>query len=346
MTRYRCHAARGRWTHASSTAPTCTVLFLLLAILTSACTQAKKFPMQGKVVGKSAATRELTIDHGDISGFMPAMTMPYVVKDPAVLGEVQSGDRITASIVLPAAGGNYWLEDVHITDKSGRAQTNSQPPHPLMPGEAIPGVALINQDGRTLHLADFAGKALLVNFIYTRCPMPNFCPRLSADFARLEIELKRNPADYAQTHLLTISFDPKYDSPAVLRKYGLGYLSGDATGFSHWDFASTHDKDTRALAQAFGLQYVAQANDISHTMNIVLIAPDGTVAKLWAGDWTVAELLDAMKQAAHSPSITEGGRSVPHFGEAGRSRAASAGHFAKPGRCSGRQTRKGSNANC
>ncbi len=256
--------------------------------------------MQGKVVGKSAATSELTIDHGDIPGFMSAMTMPYVVKDPAALRDVQPGDKITATVVVPGDGGNYFLEDVRITDKSARTQTDSQSPHLLMPGEHIPDVALINQDGRTIHLADFKGKALLVTFIYTRCPMPNFCPRLAADFARIEAELKKNSPDYEKTHLLIISFDPKYDTSAVLRKYGLSYLNGDPHGFSHWDFASTNPKDMRSLAQAFGLQYVQQADYISHTMNIVLIAPDGTVAKLWTDDWTVQEILDSLKQAAKS----------------------------------------------
>jgi protein SCO1/2 len=257
--------------------------------------------MQGKVVGKSATTSEITVEHGDIPGFMSAMTMPYVVKDPGVLREVQSGDRITASVILPADGSSYWLEDVRITDKSGRGQTSPEP-HVLLPGERVPDLPLINQDGHTIHLTDFAGKAVLVTFIYTRCPMPNFCPRLSADFAKVEAELKKNPADYSQTHLLTISFDPKFDTAPVLRKYGLGYLNGNGQGFSHWDFASTDAKQMPALAQAFGLKYVPQAGYISHTMNIALIAPDGTVAKLWSDDWSVAELSDTLKQAVHSRS--------------------------------------------
>jgi protein SCO1 len=257
--------------------------------------------MQGKVVGKSATTSEITVEHGDIPGFMSAMTMPYVVKDPGVLREVQSGDRITASVILPADGSSYWLEDVRITDKSGRGDAGPEP-HALLPGERVPDVPLINQDGHTIHLADFAGKAVLVTFIYTRCPMPNFCPRLSADFAKVEAELKKNPADYRQTHLLTISFDPQYDTAPVLRKYGLGYLNGDGQGFSHWDFASTDAKQMRALARAFGLKYVPEAGYISHTVNIALIAPDGTVAKLWSDDWSVAELSDTLKQAAHSRS--------------------------------------------
>jgi protein SCO1/2 len=301
--RSRSERLQSRRTSAYCSVPVSKVLLLLFAIaIISACAHAKKFSMRGKVVGKSAATSEITVDHGDIPGFMSAMTMPYVVKDAAVFREVQPGDQISAAVVVPGDGGNYWLDDVRITDKSGRTQTALPAPHPLMPGEHVPDVPLINQDGHTIHLADFAGKALLVTFIYTRCPMPNFCPRLSADFAKLEAELKKNSADYGNTHLLTISFDPKYDNATVLHTYGLNYLNGDVHGFMHWDFASTNSKDMRSLARAFGLQYVPQADYISHTMNIVLIAPDGTVAKLWTDDWTDAELLASLKQAAHSSS--------------------------------------------
>jgi len=226
--------------------------------------------------------------------------MPYRVKDPAVVQELQPGDKIAAEVVLGKDQSDYWLEDVRITDESARGQAKPPAaPHMLMPGERVPDVALINQDGRTIHLSDFAGKALLVTFIYTRCPMPNFCPRLSSQFARIHDELKRNPEDYSKTHLLTISFDPKYDTPAVLRKYGLAYLDGDQSGFSHWDFASTNPGDLARVAQAFGLQYEEEDNQISHNMSIVLIAPDGTVAKFWSTDWTWTELMESTQHAAH-----------------------------------------------
>ena len=170
----------------------------------------------------------------------------------------------------------------------------------LVPGERAPEFTLVNQDGRKIHLSDFAGKALLVTFIYTRCPMPNFCPRLSSQFARIHNELKKNPGDYGKTQLLTISFDPKYDTPAVLRKYGLAYLDGDESGFSHWDFASTNPADLRRLAQAFGLEYEGEDNQISHNMIIVLIGPDGKVAKFWSTDWTWTELMENLQLAAQA----------------------------------------------
>jgi protein SCO1/2 len=274
---------------------------MLLLTVSVGCNRTRRYPLQGEVVGKNAVTSEITVKHGDIPGFMPAMAMPYRVKDPAVVQELQPGDKIAAEVVIGKDPSDYWLEDVRITDESARIPAKPPAaPRMLMPGERAANIALINQDGRTIHLSDFVGKALLVTFIYTRCPMPDFCPRLSSQFARIHDELKKNPGDYSKTHLLTISFDPKYDTPAVLRKYGLAYLDGDASGFSHWDFASTNPTNLRRLAQAFGLQYEEKDNQISHNMSIVLIASDGKVAKFWSTDWTWTELMESMQKAAHA----------------------------------------------
>jgi len=276
------------------------VLILLLAM--SAACRPKKYPLQGEVVAKNVATGEITVKHGDIPGFMMAMVMPYRVKNPGIVQEVQAGDKIAAVVVIGSDRSDYWLEDVRITDESARGRAiPAVGTRMLMPGAKVPDVDLVNQDGRTIHLSDFSGKAVLVTFLYTRCPMPDFCPRLSSQFAQIHDELKKTPADYAKTHLLTVSFDPKYDTPAVLRKYGLRYLNGDEGGFSHWDFASANPKDLGRLAEAFGLQYEEKDGQIIHTMNIVLIAPDSTMSRFWSTNWTGTELIDSLRQATGSP---------------------------------------------
>src|ERR1700691_4875939 len=136
---------------------------VLLLMLVAACNRTRKYPMQGEVMAKDAATNEITIEHGDIPGCMEAMTMPYPVKDPAVVRELQPGDKIAADVVVGSDRASYWLEGVSITDESGRVQAN--PPakaHVLMPGERVPDIAFTNQDERSIHLSDFAGKALLL----------------------------------------------------------------------------------------------------------------------------------------------------------------------------------------
>jgi protein SCO1/2 len=250
--------------------------------------------LRGRIVAKG--TEQLSVNGENIPGFMAAMTMPYPVRDPAGLAAVQPGDRITADIVVKS-NDDYWLEHLAITDTSGRGAAAATP-HELLLGEAVPDVSLINQDGKTLHLGQFKGKAVLVTFIYTRCPFPTFCPLISREFATLQNELAKNPADYNRTHLVSISLDPDYDTPFVLHKYGLTYLRDDASGFAHWDFVSTSPADLKKLASAFSLEYHEENNQISHSMSTILLAPDGTVKQIWPGnEWTTSEVLTALRNA-------------------------------------------------
>jgi protein SCO1 len=275
-------------------------LVVLFAAVAACKGKAARYELTGAVVQRNPATSEITVQHAEIPGLMPAMTMPFKVASPLMAAIVEPGDKIAADLVTDN-GKDYWLDNLRITDTSGRKAPKAQPAaQPLSPGSRPPDLELTNQDGKTIRLADFKGKALLVTFIYTRCPLPNFCPRLSSEFARIHEKLAKTPEDYSRTHLLAITLDPKYDTPDVLRKYGLAYLRGDASGFSHWDFAATSVETLDKLAAAFGLDYEEADNQISHTMNIVLIAPDGTISKYWTTDWTMPELEDALRQAARN----------------------------------------------
>jgi protein SCO1/2 len=236
---------------------------------------------------------------------MPGMTMQYKVKQTSDADGLRPGDIIDARVSVLRDGSDFWLSGVRITERGGAGNPVAGV-QMLKPGEHVPDLELINQDGKPIRLSDFEGKAVLMTFIYTRCPLPEFCPRLTSQFAKIQNDLARTPDDYARTHLLMVSFDPQYDTPAVLRKYGMAYLQDDASGFSHWDFASAPPDKLRALANAFGLVYIEEENQISHTMNIVLIAPDGTVSRYWSADWTAAELEDALRKAAHSAPARHG----------------------------------------
>lgn len=258
---------------------------------------AKHYKLTGEVLAKSDG--QLSIDNDNIPGFMPAMTMTYPVQDPQGLQQVQPGDRITADVVVQKGGSNYWLQRVVITDRSARGSVAvATKPRELLPGEKVPDVPLINQDGKTLHLADFKGKAVLLTFIYTRCPFPTFCPLISSEFAAIHSDLAQTPPIYLKTHLLSVSLDPSYDTAPVLRKYGLAYLKDDASGFAQWDFVSTSPADLQKLASAFGLEYSIQNNQIVHSMSTILLAPDGTVKQIWPGnEWKTSEVLAALKNA-------------------------------------------------
>jgi protein SCO1/2 len=274
-------------------------MLVALSWLLTACRDSPKhYFLQGRVLGKSDLTQQITVNHGDIPGFMAAMTMPYPVKDTQGFQEVQPGDLITADVVVDV-NHDYWLEHLTIKSETGRGSVSSLAPHALLPGERVPDIPLRNQDGKTLHLTDFKGKAILITFVYTRCPFPTFCPLISSEFATIQKELAKTPQDYERTHLISISLDPQYDTPPIMRKYGLGYIANDPSGFEHWDFVSTSSDDLRKLATAFGLEYFEQDNQISHSMNTILLATDGTVSQDWQGnEWKTSEVISALRQAA------------------------------------------------
>jgi protein SCO1/2 len=259
--------------------------------------KAKRYSLRGQIVAKNMSANEITVDHADIPGFMSAMTMPYKVKDVTELSILEPGDKIGAEVIVSADGTEYWLEEIRIVDSSGRKGARAPArPRGLNIGDRVPDVPLVNQNGKTFRLKDFLGKAVLVTFVYTRCPLPEFCPRLSSQFSTIRENLAKTPNAYSKVHLLSISIDPKHDTAQVLRKYGLSYLDNDPSGFSHWDFAFTSPDDLRKLADAFGLQYFEENAQIVHSMNILLIAPEGTVAAYWGQDATTAQLETALRE--------------------------------------------------
>ena len=280
------------------------ILLLTLFAAFAACAgcqvSPKRYSLQGQVLTKDLDTKQLTVNHDAIPGFMPAMAMPYPVKDLQGLTNAEPGDKVSADVVVESKD-KYWLEHVIITDKSGRGSVTATAPHELLPGQAVPDVPLINQDGKTIHLTQFKGQAVLLTFIYTRCPLPTFCPLISSEFASIHKEMAKSSADLRKTHLLSISLDPTYDTAPVLRKYGLAYLQDDAAGFRDWDFVSTTPADLQTLAAAFGLEYFEQNNQISHSMSTVLIGADGTVAKSWPGnEWKTSDVIAAIRQTISS----------------------------------------------
>jgi protein SCO1 len=278
------------------------VMALTVAILLPAgCSRLssyRRYELKGLIVDKNAAAYEITVEHEDIPGFMAAMTMPYEVRDAAGIQQVQIGDQITADVIV-ASPTRYWLQNLKIIDSSKRGRILAEgDPHGVRPGAEVPDLPLTNQDGKTIRLSQFRGKAVLATFIYTRCPLPNFCPLISSHFAAIHRDLEKQPDTYPKTHLLSISFDPAYDTPAVLKKYGMAYLD-DPAGFKQWDFAVPKPADLKKLADAFGLYYVQDGNQIVHSMDTVLIGPDGRVKQTWTDNqWQVQEVLATLVSSA------------------------------------------------
>jgi protein SCO1/2 len=252
------------------------------------------------VVEVDLANRKVTIAHEDIPGFMPAMTMPFVVleKDAALLQGVSPGDEITATLVAPDS--RYWLEELVVVRK-GTPDPNATPAphaHEPHPGDAMPDVSLVDQDGKALRLADYHGKAVALTFVFTRCPLPDFCPLMMKKFAAAHAALAKDQALASRTHLLTVSFDTKHDTPDVLREFGKPFQK-TAPPFVHWTLATGKDEAIRALGGALELDYVEENRSFTHNLRTAVLDSEGKLRRLFHGnEWTPEELVAELKAAA------------------------------------------------
>ena len=263
----------------------------------------KVYKLRGKVVSTTLASGEATLDHEAIPGFMDAMTMPYKLKDSGVLGELHPGDVITADLfVSQAAAADVFLDHIVVVAQGAPDYKPAMIYHVPAPGDPVPNFALRNQDGRLIHLEQYQGKELLVTFIYTRCPLPNFCPLVTHHFATIEKQLAADPQLYEMTHLLCVSFDPEHDTPGRLRAYGAQYIGSDRkNAFAHWDFAVPQQAVLTEMAKYFDVGMTPGEDDtINHTLSTTLIGRDGKVVRFYPGnDWTPEQVLRDLKQAAH-----------------------------------------------
>jgi protein SCO1/2 len=270
----------------------------------AAAGELKTFPVRGKIVSVDAAKGMVTLDHEAIPGFMDAMTMPYKLKDASVASELHPGDRITAKMLVRKTADGYedpMLDEIVVTAQARPDYKPAVQYHVPTAGDPVPDFKLTNQSGRTIHLAQFKGRVLLLTFVYTRCPLPDYCIRMSQNFAQIDKALAADPALYARTHLLSISFDPKLDTPAVLKSYGETYIGTDAKqAFMHWDFAVPPAGELAALTQFFDVGITpGDAGLPTHSLSTALIGRDGKVRAWYAtNEWTPAEVLAAIRSAA------------------------------------------------
>ncbi len=262
-----------------------------------------RYPMTGEIIAIDRATHQLIVRNEDIPNFMKAMTMPFTVKDPAVLDHAQIGQRIKATLVVTDT--ESWLEEVQVT---AQAPADAIPHSELQipaEGTPVPDFAFTNQDGKHVHLAQYKGKVLLLTFIYTRCPMPDFCPRMTSNFREIEKSLKQDPAAYARTHLLSVTFDPEYDTPKVLRHYALSTTSLPAADlFSHWEFLAPRSQDLDAIGHFFALSVWKEnggkdKGQITHSLSTAIIDSNGKLYRWYHGnDWKPEDLLREAQTAA------------------------------------------------
>lgn len=251
----------------------------------------KRYQLTGKVLSVAKEAGSANIDAAAIPGFMGAMAMPYPIPDEKALANLAPGDEIAADVVI-TGDGKYHLENIVVTKKAdGAAKSpSSQNLHEPAPGEKVPDFVLTNQDGKKFHLNAANGGVTLVTFMYTRCPFPDYCPLVSRNFAQVYAATRSNP----KVRLVSVSFDPKHDTPPVLRQYGNTFAATTGRSpFDRWQFATSRPQDLEKITNFFGVFYDSRKDEIVHSLSTAVIAPDGTIYKWYEGsDWKPEDLVN------------------------------------------------------
>ena len=263
--------------------------------------------VRGQIQGLDEKDSSIVLKHEAIPGLMPAMTMDYKLANPTEISELHPGDRITATMLAdkgPDGPTNLRLTELVVT---AQAQADYKPAvqyHVPAQGDAVPDFKLLNQSGHSIDMKQFRGKVVAMTFIYTRCPLADYCPRMSRNFAQMDAALAADPKLYAETHLLTVSFDPTYDTPQVLRSYGGAYTGRySKETFGHWDFAVPSVAELPKMEQWFdvGVTPGNSKEGLQHSLTTVIFGKDGKVLAFYpTKDWTVADALKVMRDAAAS----------------------------------------------
>ncbi len=260
----------------------------------------KRYPIRGVIVSVDLKNHAVLLNHQAIPGYMPAMTMEYGMS-PGDLANAKAGQRIRA-MMNPDAKGLPQLEDVWPDDQAGdkaigqgerslRDNTVSRGTGAYRElGEKMPGFVLYNQDGKVVTAADFKGKMVMIDFIYTRCPIANMCPLETSKMVQTQQLAKK--AGVKNVEFISITLDPKNDTPGVLKEYAKD-RSIDTSNFS---FLTGPEQAVNDLLTQFGVLAQLKGGIIQHTLATLLISPNGTIAYRADGsDWEPKDFVDRMK---------------------------------------------------
>ena len=237
------------------------------------------------------------IHHDAIPGFMMSMTMEFRLADTRDYARLSSGDKIEATLVV--TGNESFLRDLKITK---RDPTFSAPPGATTardpkPGDEIPDVLLVDHNGKQFRLRELRGRRLLVTFFYTRCPLPDFCPLMNLNFAKIAEALDKDPALARRTVLLSISFDPKFDTPEVLRRNLAAHRDAKRPGAAQWNLATGKPDQIAAIAEFSGVWYTEQPDQVLHNLRTLVVGPDGKVEDIFRGnEWKPEEVLQILRK--------------------------------------------------
>ena len=267
--------------------------------LAAACGRGQEYELRGQIVAVDTARHEVTIKHEDIKGFMPGMTMPFKVRNAALLEGRTPGDLVRATLVVEETEG--YLKTL---ERTGHAPLTEPPPvrprvvDALSLGAEVPDVTLLDDTGAARRLSEWRGRTVAVTFIYTRCPLPDFCPLMDRQFASVQ-QIVNDDADLrGRIHLLSISFDPSYDTPAVLATHAKKVGADPAV----WSFLTGDEADVEAFGGLFGVSVMREGSDpgnVVHNLRTAVIDGNGRLVKVIHGmQWSPSELVTELRSAS------------------------------------------------
>ncbi len=282
---------------------------LLLATLASCspsppAVTAKRYPIAGQLLGVQLDTGQVLLKHGDVEGYMGAMTMPFPVEDRVSMRERRPGDLVKATLVVEP--GRYYLEGLQFLGTAplpaaATARPVAEGVQILGPGDAVPTTSLTDHTGRPLSLADWAGSAAVVTFVYTRCPLPDFCPLMDRRFAEVQAAAAATAGLAGRVRLLSVSFDPDVDTAQVLADH-----AGRVGAGPGWRFATAPAAVVDRFAAEFGVNVIREADHtITHNLRTAVVGPDGRVVATYSGnDWTAETLVaDLTRTLGAAPAV-------------------------------------------
>lgn len=280
----------------------------MVLLLSAACADkptGREYHVEGQVLAVDAPKGQVMIRCEKIPGYMEAMTMPFTVKRASVIAGTRPGDLVSGTLLVTADGS--WITDLKTVGTAPLAGVLPPGAVAVMEtGETIPDARFTDEQGQPRRIASFRGSALVITFIYTRCPLPDYCPLMDRHFAALQQALTRAPALRARVHLLSITIDPAFDTPAVLRKHAAELGADPAV----WSFVTGSGDDVRAFAGRLGV-FVSRGDGdqgpIAHNLRTAIVDATGRLVKVYDGnDWTPDDILRDLRALPAAPSDASG----------------------------------------
>jgi protein SCO1/2 len=277
------------------------VAIVVAGVACGKATPSRQYELTGQILEVRSDRNEVVLKHDDIKGFMPGMTMPFKVRPSSLLEGRKSGELITATLVVEDV--DAYLSTLTRTGEAPLPEgpPPAEAPKTLQPGDAVPDAALVDQDGAPAFVSSLKGRPYALTFIYTRCPIPDFCPLMDRNFKAVQEAITATPA-LQNARLVSVTLDPAYDTPAVLKPYARRLAADPAV----WTFLTGEPKAVAAFGEQFGL-YVEHDKsteiNVIHSLRTAVVDPAGRVVTIHNGNtWTPADLIADLTKAAAAPA--------------------------------------------